>query len=388
MSWRDDLRPASFRGVPFHATQTGGTFGRRVVEHEYPNRDVPYVEDMGRAIRPITLTGFVLGPDYRAARDRLLAALETPGPGDLVHPWLGTLRVYARPGGYSESSDEGGIARFELSFIEAGQLAFPADEPDTQSAAVAAADTADEAAIAVAVATVSTDGPDFVLARTVAEVRRQIAAARAAVTGPLASGLSDIAAVTRALDSIDPEAQLNAVLGDMQAAFRQVTSTSLLRQLTALAGAAAPALTGSEADQQAALNEWAIERAFVRSALSATVAAAAATDWDVYDDAVALRDETADRITAEADLEDDPTAYAALVDLRAALIADLTTRAADLARLRTVTPSAVTSTLELAQMLYADPSRAEEIAARNGIGHPGFAHGPLRVLSPVRGVSQ
>ncbi|MFX9939048.1 DNA circularization N-terminal domain-containing protein, partial [Acinetobacter baumannii] len=66
MTWRDQLRPASFRGVPFHVTQATGTFGRRSVTHEYPFRDLPYVEDLGRRARTLRIEALLLGEDYMA----------------------------------------------------------------------------------------------------------------------------------------------------------------------------------------------------------------------------------------------------------------------------------------------------------------------------------
>jgi prophage DNA circulation protein len=51
--WRDVLlsQPASFRGVIFHVETGGKSSGRRTVTHEYPKRDDPYAEDMGRVAR-------------------------------------------------------------------------------------------------------------------------------------------------------------------------------------------------------------------------------------------------------------------------------------------------------------------------------------------------
>ncbi|WP_431355959.1 DNA circularization N-terminal domain-containing protein, partial [Algimonas porphyrae] len=51
MSWRDQLEKASFRGVPFHVSRSGGEVGRRVQLTEYPLRDRPYAEDLGRKAR-------------------------------------------------------------------------------------------------------------------------------------------------------------------------------------------------------------------------------------------------------------------------------------------------------------------------------------------------
>lgn len=115
--WRASIRPASFRGAAFGVTDAEGEGGRRTVVHEFPQRDMPYVEDMGAATRKFTLQAFVLGPDYMAARDALVDALEQPGPGTLVHPWLGEIQVaQAAPWKLRESAQDGGMAIFTLTF--------------------------------------------------------------------------------------------------------------------------------------------------------------------------------------------------------------------------------------------------------------------------------
>lgn len=91
-SWKDNLRPASFRGVPFQVDDEG-TFGRRVQVHEYPNRDKPYTEDLGRAARRFTINAYLVGDDFFEVRDRLIVAIDTPGPGTLVHPYYGEIAV-------------------------------------------------------------------------------------------------------------------------------------------------------------------------------------------------------------------------------------------------------------------------------------------------------
>lgn len=76
MSWRDQLRDGSFRGVPFKIQASRALVGRRGQVHEYPLRDKPYAEDLGRRARAFNVECFVLGADYMAQRDALIAALE------------------------------------------------------------------------------------------------------------------------------------------------------------------------------------------------------------------------------------------------------------------------------------------------------------------------
>lgn len=149
MSWRDDLRPASFRGVAFFVDSAESGVGRRVALHEYPLRDKPYAEDMGRAARRIGVEAIVIGDGYMRARDALIAALEAPGAGTLVHPYLGSMHVtLIEQARVRESTAEGGMARISLAFVEAGEITFPSATSDTRSVVRAAAVTAKASVLA------------------------------------------------------------------------------------------------------------------------------------------------------------------------------------------------------------------------------------------------
>ena len=143
MAWKDRLRPASFKQAAFGVEAHSSAQGRRVVVHEYPGRDKPYVEDLGAKARGFTLRGFVVGKDYQQARDALLDAVNAPGPGQLVHPYFGALRVVCTAVSVSESGEAGGMAVFDLTFVEAGESRYPAAESDPAGNLLDAADTLD-----------------------------------------------------------------------------------------------------------------------------------------------------------------------------------------------------------------------------------------------------
>ncbi|WP_313430917.1 DNA circularization N-terminal domain-containing protein [Pseudomonas sp.] len=130
-TWRDNLRPASFRGVPFHVDSDSMPVGRRTQVHEYPQRNEPLVEDLGRITREIKLAAFVIGEDFMLKRDALLNALDEAGAGDLIHPWYGRLTVTATGCSVSHERREGGMARFDLVFVEEGEKGFPPGTPNT-----------------------------------------------------------------------------------------------------------------------------------------------------------------------------------------------------------------------------------------------------------------
>lgn len=118
--WKMQLRAASFRGVSFGVTADESEGGRRTVTHEFPQREAPYVEDLGGAPRRFTVQAFVLGSDYMSRRDALEAALQQPGPGTLVHPWYGEVQVsQTAPYKVRHSAQDGGMGPSSSSFSAA-----------------------------------------------------------------------------------------------------------------------------------------------------------------------------------------------------------------------------------------------------------------------------
>ncbi|EGG3071016.1 DNA circularization protein [Salmonella enterica] len=132
-SWPEHVQPASFRGVPFAVVSATSAFGRRQARHEYPYRDKPWIEDLGRSIRHFTLRGFLVqdskiysAPDVITQRNNLIAACERGEPGTLIHPTLGELTVCIPEGGLrtEEGVSSGRVFPFTLTVTETGLKAF------------------------------------------------------------------------------------------------------------------------------------------------------------------------------------------------------------------------------------------------------------------------
>jgi prophage DNA circulation protein len=132
IAWRSSLRRANFRGARFHVDTGVRESGRRVVNHEFPKRNVPYAEDMGRRAREFTVRGYIIayprdGSDvlqqknYIPARDSLILALETDGPASLQLPLLGVLNVMCTRYRVTEEDKFGGYCVFDMTFTEYGQ---------------------------------------------------------------------------------------------------------------------------------------------------------------------------------------------------------------------------------------------------------------------------
>jgi hypothetical protein len=110
--------------------------------HEYPFRDEPYTEDLGRRARRIAFSAFVIGDDVAGRSLDLLSACQTFGPGLLVHPAYPARLYQCESVETEERWDKGRYVEFRLAFVEPGQALYPTDGADTQAATRGAADTA------------------------------------------------------------------------------------------------------------------------------------------------------------------------------------------------------------------------------------------------------
>lgn len=141
----EDLRDASFRGVPFHFVDVEGTGGRRAIPHAYPKKEVGWTEDHGAVLTQEQINGILLGSAYQAKLNGLLAALNTPGPGELVHPWFGVQQVQVGKVTHKLSTEEGGIAYVSFEVFEAGEQLFPTQQEDTTATTLNSADSVKDA---------------------------------------------------------------------------------------------------------------------------------------------------------------------------------------------------------------------------------------------------
>lgn len=399
MSWRDQLQAASFRKVPFFVDSHEATVGRRVHVHEFPFAELPYTEDLGRKARGFTLQAFVLGPDYMAARDRLLAAIEDKsGSGQLVHPYWGEVRCTVLECKISESTAEGGMARFALTFVEAGLSAIQLAKTNTPAQVSAAADFAASAAVANFNRRHSVAGkPAFVAAASGSIFKGALGGVQSAIS--LVRGAADqVASLQRDVDAAKrdwvtliyaPASASQALLAAIKQLVRGVASTpadslALARVLYRF-GATLPDVKPSTTSRKAqASNQLELLRLVHVVAVAEGARAAAGLDFASYQDAIKARDEitaTLDDVLLADGVPDD--LFDALRALRSAVVRDVTARGANLARVVNWTPAITAPSLALAQQLYADGGREGELVARNHVRHPLFVVGsvPLEVLA-------
>lgn len=133
MSWTDRLHIARFRGIAFRHEQISRSGGRRVAVHEYPFADDPYPEDMGLKANEFTLHAYFIGREYDQLASAFEQALDLKGPGELILPLSGSQHVQLLTWQRTDTTAQGGIARFNLKFIQAGTKRYPTTEGNANS---------------------------------------------------------------------------------------------------------------------------------------------------------------------------------------------------------------------------------------------------------------
>lgn len=201
MSWMDNLQQASFRGVPFKVMDSNVDVGRRNVLHQYPFKDVPYVEDMGADADEFSINAYIIQNlnnnfDYFSERDTLIGAIKEAGPGTLIHPFLGELTVAVLgKARISETFSEGGIARFSITFVQAGENKFPQSPQDNVGAVDEVVDVSlDNLGDMTDAKYSQTNMPGFAVTQAINDVTsgfNMMKSAVAAVRGTVASTVSD-----------------------------------------------------------------------------------------------------------------------------------------------------------------------------------------------------
>ncbi len=404
--WKSSYRSGSFRGVPFVTEDHEAAGGRRGPTHEFPQRDLPYAEDTGARAKRYSINIFVLGDDVYDQRDALIAALEERGPGVLVHPFLGQLDVICRDWALTESTTEGGIARFSVEFDQSGRALAGEVSRDTAEQSRDIGKAAADAGIAMFEAEFSVDGlPSFAVDGATFDIERfaKSALGAAGLLGGAGKALrafeSGIDQLNGALDLVYAPIRL---ANNVTAMVRGVAALGLspvlrLRALTRLFDdnrrprtviGRTPVRNAERANAQAFAELIAITSA------SEIANAVSAIRFASRDEAVSLRasvtlplDEAA---SDYANLGRDDAANA-LDTIRFAIVRDVAARGSTLAPIGRITPEATLPSLVIAHRLYgaADLSGNEaDLVTRNRIPHPGFiaAARALEYLREVRRV--
>ncbi|TCS62591.1 DNA circularization protein [Varunaivibrio sulfuroxidans] len=393
MSWRDNLRKASFRGASFFYSSADGELGRRFQVHEYPGQDRAYHEDLGAKTPRHRIEAYVWGAGALDRAARLRAAIAAPGSGALVHPVLGELTVACTEARERHTTRDGGYVAFSLTFEETGDVPRPRARAATGARIDHAAGGAMGAAQSDFKNTFNVGGlPQFVAADGADKVRAGIDALTRAFSGVRLGG-ADAAAFAsgagaardQAASLVRDPAGLAQKLGGLIALPLDLPGGRLAGALGRLYDYAGPASAPTAAAPPTATrraqqgNADALSALIRRTAVIHGARAAARETFANRAAALTRRDTLAQALEGESLTAPDPT-YRALTALRAEVVQGLDARAAGLPRLRAVTPIATRPALALAHDIYGDTpaaavGMADALVRRNRVRHPGFVPG-------------
>jgi len=161
--WSRTLSQASYKGVPFFVDESAEEGGRNPVVHVFPNRDEPYIEDLGEEPRTFTVAAYVHGNDADRQALALKDALRSRGRGLLVLPVRGPVMVQALPFKRRDEKDRLGYVAFELKFMRDGAATAIVSLPSLLNDAFGAVDGLQTAAAAAFGRMVNVTGvPDFI----------------------------------------------------------------------------------------------------------------------------------------------------------------------------------------------------------------------------------
>ena len=417
----ENLRPASFRGVAFEVESHSESGGRRVELHEYPLRDTPYAEDLGKKAGKWQIEAFLVNgkSGYAERRDKLREALNASGPGTLIHPYLGELSVSVDGYSLKETTREGGYCTFSISFVEAGQPVEPDVEKDTAANVLDKAEAAKEAATAgfldeymplledleglagkvpalLSEATAFLGTPLSILSRA-----QSAASSVLALPDRLASRILGYLGTIRQLGGIATSGlkmnALTALLGKKSAGTASswlVTSNGVIAGIVGETawpqagggsiggGTPSPETPGVVASTVANRAETPLIDLIAAGAVIEAAIESADADYGTADDALASRDAVLEAIDEVQRANCSDAVFTALSELAVAVNEDLTTRGAELPKIGSATLFMSMPALAASYRLYGDVGQADAIVARNRIRHPGRVPGgvPLEVI--------
>lgn len=430
--------PASFRGVSFWVESSDLSVGRRTVTHQYPQRDEPFTEDLGRAAREYRFSAFVLGDDYIEQAKKLREALEKPGAATLVHPEFGEIQVVAQPGASMSFSQSMRRVNFSLAFVEAGLNAFPTPEGASQQASRAAADEMSEAAAESFEDSLTLDDiEDFVqdaLNGDLLDALDIISNSEIAKVLDFADRVSELANDAIGLVRGGPKAFATKLMGALGlsrlattvAGWQRVGKSlcaladdlrgdddepyfstvkpksaeviesnrkavySLCRQAVLVQAVGVSTLIGTDVDSTVASSsilpddgEDVVDTQSGATSVTTVTSSGSASQSPTisYDEMLEARETIVGRLEEEMlDVEDDQV-FMALREAATAVSKDLSSRAEEQARLYDYDAGAVLPSCVTAMELYGDATRAQEIVVRNGVTNPLFCPNVLKVLN-------
>ena len=397
--WLATLWAASYKGYPFYVERDGESGGRRIVIHEFPKRDDPFLEDLGEGPRNFEATAYVASGTADAEASAFVAILASQGAGLLVLPTHGPRLVRCLTFDREWSKDRLGYIAFRLRFCREGAASALASVVSLANAVSTAADTLASVAGGAFQALVSAIGvADFVVSAATGAIASaagaldfiraggQLAADANAAAYASAASLAAIAGdlVDRSTGtSADAATLIFDLSRDIGAAMDAGRAASAFADLVAEWPPIAPG-RGTASELAAAANADEVARLVRLAGFAAYAEALVRIEFPSRSEGVTARGAFVERIDAE--LEETTGAalapvYVALQQLRNQTVDYLSSVVADLAPVISVEVPLSMPSLFVAWRLYQDPGRARELVDRNKVAHPSFMPNRFEALS-------
>ncbi len=390
-----DLIGASFRGIPFFVESSNYSGGRRIVTHEFAQNDLPAHDDLGRKARTFGVTGYVLGPFYTTQRDNLLNALEdVSGASELIHPYFGPRRVRAGGVTVRESVTDGGIATFQIEFLDAPLSVSPGITEDLTAQVTSSADVAFIESAADFEETYDVDGQPSFATDSLADELTSLSQSLGSTLSLVVSLEQELALLDVSVQDItDNAAALVRAPEDIIDVFLdvvlQLTETLLnspQEVVTALLDSydvepTIDVLGDTETRIQERANQLAISDTLRRALAIQASLMLPDIKFVSTEDATFLRERTVTALNELAETAGD-TAYPSIVDLRSAVLRAVPGDAV-LASIKTITRNVDLPALVISYQLYGNVELEQDIVDRNNVQHPAFVSGDIEVLTFV-----
>lgn len=398
----DRLIPASFRGVGFYVLTDKSDFGRRIHQHEYPMRDIPFQEDLGEKAPRYHVNGYTVGANAWEVKDALVAACRMRGPALLQLPASAPVLVVCNSCSVTRSRDKCGEFEITMEFSDAGtpltatpvglfenliDAVFDSALPVMEDLFFDVFNTVDvlqyvtDAAIERA-ELFSSEMIGAIESYQMIDVGIASASARLAIdisvnvdsyitppptqTGP--SIVSSIATIFRKLTTaMYPDSAL--------AVLRQFASASYGEGLVLTIPAGQRSVDGtaySKSEWQDALNAAAFNDTVRAFALIGMSKVAAAYDYTSRKQAIQMRADLAEMFSSLIDRLMDQDVVLQLVTARDYAVRAITKSMTDIVPVIEIEAPKPMPSLYWAYRLYADPTRATELADRNSVTTPAF----------------
>ena len=373
--------------------------------HEFPQRDEPFAEQLGKQAQVHRLVCWIIGDDCFERRDKFMEAVQTPGAGELVHPWLGRMQVKAGEAELTHDFKQGGMAAFAVTFYPDIPLKFPAAKVNTQQQVVKASDSLLGSALArYKSAMAKVDQARLGLARlrnslsgvytVIQQQFSSIVGVFTNLTGFVQSLMNSPDSLSSLFSSYFSEFSVDDYLGDdsgssyrnsVAIATQQTEAVASIDTVSQAGGVDAAAASQATANlvQDALLVQVAliisempvasqpVSTVTVSSVEQQAVQPIVRQEVPVADDVIELRDNLNEAIF-QASLKADPEHYMVLNTLRQTIVKHLTAVAESGVRLVEITPPETLSALVLAYRRFGDATRESEVVQRNRLRHPGF----------------